>query len=466
MKLLPSTTVCIAALGLAIMATSCALSRYSQEEVLSDVDYLELSLETIHPDPFFVMPRQRFAQTLDSIRGVVVSQGKWNEKELYCLLNPVVASLRDGHTRLVTPNKINMKSFFWGSRILPLGVEVEGETLLVKHNLDAKRNPIPAGSEIVRLNGVEGESLLSTLINNNYGERDVMRRYDVNPYTFSRNLWLYMGFNKRFVLDYRTPEGVERQATLKGIYQPSFYNRLGKKNPKKQSGLVEGDNGHYYESADGSCGIIEYGHFGGAADSTFFHDVFALATQHGVEHLFLDLRGNGGGSTNTYPHILSYLTSDTLNLFSQVMYKVSPGLLDQKLFGDGFSYPSDRLGQVVTMDLSLFKMQPYETNCRYIGRFYCLSDAGTFSTASSFCALVHDYGLGSIVGEPTGGMGTSFGNFMVVQLPQSGLRLVVSTSKYFRTNGNTNFEPVQPNVVADPRNLGIEELEELMGKGE
>lgn len=365
MKLLPSTTVYIAALGLVIiMATSCALSRYSQEEVLSDVDYLESSLESIHPDPFYVLPRQRFAQTLDSIRGVVATQEKWNEKELYCLLNPVVASLRDGHTRLVTPNKITMKSFLWGSRILPLGVEEEGEKLLVKHNLDAKRNPIPQRSEITSINGLSADVVISTLINNKYGERDAMRRYDVNPYTFSRNLWLYMGFNKRFVLDYRTPEGVERQASLKGIYQPSFYNRLDKKNPKKQSGLVEGNNGLYYESVDGRCGIIEYGHFGGAGDSTFFHDVFALATQHGVEYLFLDLRGNGGGSTSTYPHILSYLTSDTLDLFSQVMYKVSPGLLNQKLFGDDFPYPSDRLGQVVTMERSLFQMKPYETGNR------------------------------------------------------------------------------------------------------
>ena len=75
MKLLPSTTVYIAALGLVIiMATSCALSRYSQEEVLSDLDYLESSLESIHPDPFYVLPRQRFAQTLDSSRGVVANK--------------------------------------------------------------------------------------------------------------------------------------------------------------------------------------------------------------------------------------------------------------------------------------------------------------------------------------------------------------------------------------------------------
>lgn len=155
-----------------------------------------------------------------------------------------------------------------------------------------------------------------------------------------------------------------------------------------------------------------------------------------------------------------------MDLFSQVMYKVSPGLLDQKSFGDDFPYPSDRLGQVVTMDLSLFQMKPYETSNKFTGRFYCISDAGTFSTASSFCALVQDYGLGTIIGEPTGGMGTSFGNFMVVQLPQSGLRLGISTSKYFRSNGNTNFEPVQPNVVADSRNFRIEELEQLVGKSE
>ncbi len=438
----------------------CAGPRYTLTEACEDIVFIKNKIDSIHPNPYYSTSRNNFEQTIDSLIRSIADDKKLTQKELFLLLNPIIASLNDGHTRLIVPNNITFKSFFWGSKVLPLDLLIENDRMYVKNNLD--NVSIELGSEISHINEIPIGKLIQTIKMNKYGDNDSMRIYAIDNKSFPKDLWLYHGFNKHFSLQYITADGKDKKGSVKGIYQPSFYHKLGKLKEKEPTKLINGENGYYYEIPNDSLAIVHYSYFGGDRDSSFFHDVFANAKRQGIKHLFLDLRGNGGGSTNTYKHIISYLSQDTLSVFAKAEYKVSKELLDQKIFGNDFQYALDQIGLIVSIPESFLNVVPYKTDIHYDGKFYCISDAGTFSTASSFCAFVKDNQLGLLVGKSTGGSGTSFGNYVSIQLPNSKLKCIISTTKYYRGNGNFCVVPVTPDVYVPFLGADVREILKLI----
>jgi C-terminal processing protease CtpA/Prc len=61
----------------------------------------------------------------------------------------------------------------------------------------------------------------------------------------------------------------------------------------------------------------------------------------------------------------------------------------------------------------------------FAGRFYVLVDAANSSATFQFAQAVQQLGLGTLVGEPTGGnrRGINGGAFFFVQLPHSGIKM-------------------------------------------
>jgi C-terminal processing protease CtpA/Prc len=78
-----------------------------------------------------------------------------------------------------------------------------------------------------------------------------------------------------------------------------------------------------------------------------------------------------------------------------------------------------------------------------------LTDRRSFSAASSFAATFRCYGLGIIIGEPTGGTRTFFGNSIPIRLKYSSIILNISTIKNYTTCFTEDEnEAIIPDVVA------------------
>jgi len=71
---------------------------------------------------------------------------------------------------------------------------------------------------------------------------------------------------------------------------------------------------------------------------------------------------------------------------------------------------------------------------------------GTFSTAADFAATIKDLGVGTIVGEETGGLASSYGDVFSVELPNSELDLGISYKYFLRTGGFDNGRGVIPDI--------------------
>ncbi|SDC80339.1 Peptidase family S41 [Williamwhitmania taraxaci] len=293
---------------------------------------------------------------------------------------------------------------------------------------------------------------------NHYGKNRLFRKSFITQNTFSRELWLYGGMDKHFSVVYETPTLQVKSTLLKGVSQPSFYSKVG--------GVVEvlnafdsipvlynWENGAYRVLISDDIAVLQYFKFGSATDSVYINKAFADAEKKGVSRFVLDLRGNIGGTTKVYDAFFAHLTQDSIPYFSRVEYKVSKELLDRKPYGNRFKYPDEaNIGKQCELNANSLRYSPKKSPL-YLGRFYVLCDEGTFSTASAFCAIVQDNKLGKLIGRATGGMGSSFGNFLVFMLPNSKIPLLVSSARYYRPNGDREFTPVIPDVFVDDCDL-------------
>ena len=88
--------------------------------------------------------------------------------------------------------------------------------------------------------------------------------------------------------------------------------------------------------------------------------------------------------------------------------------------------------------------RPGKNPLRFKGQVYVLIGPSTFSTATAFAASVKDHKLGTIIGEETGGLATSFGAFYPFDLPNTNLWVFVSHKRIFRPSGEDDGRGVLP----------------------
>ena len=91
-----------------------------------------------------------------------------------------------------------------------------------------------------------------------------------------------------------------------------------------------------------------------------------------------------------------------------------------------------------------------ENAFRYTGQVYVLIDEGTYSSATMFAATIKDYGIGTLVGEETGGLASHFGEVYPFRLPETKLSFGCSSKQFMRPSGEDDGRGVLPDITIDP----------------
>ena len=430
-----------------ILFTSCSISRYNYSKIEIDINHLKEKLVEIHPSPFFSLTEDDFNHFLDSLKNDIIKDRKKSQKELYVELNKIMTKLKDGHTQLGVPSKVAFKGFFWGSKILPLVFDYKDNQLYMNVNLKTEELYERYEFRVLKINDRDVDDLLNELMTHYYGINEDFVRYQISMLALTRELWLYFDMNKRFTVEYLTPDSTIEKLSLKGISQPSYHSKYYSKltdNKEKIIRTIESKNGFYQELVPEKLAVIRYAYFGSMQDTIFFNEVFDLAKEKNIENLILDLRGNMGGTTNLFTPILSHLTNDTIYYFSKIEYKLSNDFIENKTLGADFNY--EKTDSIITINNDVFLLVDNNNDNLFKGKLYVLIDSGVFSTASAFCAIIKDYNLGVLIGEPTGGVGSSFGNSLNTKLPNSKIPLSISSGRFYRPNGDNSFTPVIPDI--------------------
>ena len=168
--------------------------------------------------------------------------------------------------------------------------------------------------------------------------------------------------------------------------------------------------------------------------------MFTEVKEKNIQHVAVDIRGNGGGNDAVIGEFFRYLDIDefkTCGLEWRLGFFVIP-------------YPPRYEKNERVNDL-LFK-----------GDFYLLTSSGTFSSGMLYAQYVKDNHIGTIIGEAPGNDPNGYGEVVFYSLPNSKIFMSVSTKHFVRADENAGTYLVEPDISCDYREAK-ERLYEIIG---
>lgn len=149
----------------------------------------------------------------------------------------------------------------------------------------------------------------------------------------------------------------------------------------------------------------------------FFEEVSAK----NIQHIIVDLRWNGGGSSNVANEFLRYVNVDGYYMWANEV-RIRNILVKGKR-----SYCKNR------------KLSPV-----FDGDLYVLTNLRSYSAAMDFAMMVEDNQIGTIVGEASGNMPNSYGDCLLFAVPNSGINFQVSYKRWHRIDEEKEGQPLEP----------------------
>lgn len=218
-----------------------------------------------------------------------------NDYEYYRLLQKFCASLKDGHTNVYFPDTVrnSLYNTYFGSYRLFM-TNIDDKAIVTRTNL-SKKDVIPVGSEIIKVNGEDTKTYLKN---------------EVIPYIASSTDYILM--DKAVWNMFRAPKGTSFQVTFKlpdGTVKELTLTH-NETLEKEVYPAFEDNELFQLKWIDEEIAYIALNSFGDPKIDTLFINV--LPELYRAKKLIIDLRKNGGGSTNIGLEILQYLTNDSL----------------------------------------------------------------------------------------------------------------------------------------------------------
>ena len=133
---------------------SYSQKRFSPSELISDIDSLNKKILEIHPNPFTKIDSISYFKQINRIKLAIVKP--LTGDEFYRLLAPITIKIGDGHTGL-NPDQSQM---IISKLRFPFDVFIQDNHLYIIKNYSVN-NKILAGSEILKINGITTNEILS-----------------------------------------------------------------------------------------------------------------------------------------------------------------------------------------------------------------------------------------------------------------------------------------------------------------
>jgi len=414
---------------------------FTAKELQEDIDYLFKEYEEIHPNLYAYVDESEVKYDIEELKSQIT--GPMNLKDFSKALNPVVANIKDGHTRVKIETYI--KGHFNDNRgtkgvyYLPFTVSCRDQKIYIDDSLEAY---IPVGVEILSINGVSRDEIYKETIKHMPGFNPAFNEVKLEG-KFPMYYWLEFGSAKEYEIIYLC-DG-ENIATTVPSYTYRQYADLQYVVSQDKS------DDFWYKIENDTC-YLEFNVFSdyNLFDS-FLVKMFTEIEEKGVENLVIDIRKNGGGNSMLGNLLFSYIYEDGFRMWSRCEVKISEQLRSQRDYAD---YHTGNIGEVLNFDSEFYRTaieHPFD------GNVFVLIGRRSFSSASDFAALVKDNNAGVLIGEKTGGLVSNYGDFVSIKLPNTGIKASSSFRYFVRPNGDTTLAAVAPDfevfqTLADTEN--------------
>ncbi|MDD4299014.1 MAG: stalk domain-containing protein, partial [Bacilli bacterium] len=378
----------------------------SSELMKEDLDFLVKTVGEVHPSTFYgysLNQKDIIKSLYDKIKEPLAKD------EFYFNINRLVTSLNDGHTSLS----------YNGSKWINLPMVWTTDGIIIYEDYEDFKK----GDKIISLGGLTEDVLfeeLSKVLSSD-------NKYWIKAYgTHALSQEIYLRYFN-LIHDSKVKIFIERNRQKFNISVPlenNFLNLSHKENPNWIRWELDEEN---------SLGILYL-------DKCFINDEFneTLAAfmrevkNNKIKNIAVDLRNNPGGSSEVAYAFLMYTNKSNYKSFRGGI-RYSPRineLINQPIERTGLNYVI--AGVAMNVDFAKKINQDDSLREQFSGDIYILTSNNTFSAAVWFTILFKDNDEATIIGEPTGGKPSHFGEALDFKLPNSNFTLNISCKDFIR----------------------------------
>jgi hypothetical protein len=373
-----------------------AVPQLARTELQVEAARLGALFEESYIDPFELMKSSAFGRATRALAQLPPGD-RVSLLDFYRNLARFSASLHDGHayidlgnlqSYLVTDLILNRRRVF---PFQPLGGALK---LWVPENSLG----LPKGSELVRVNGRPASAVLQGLADLCSGDTLAHQVSTFAEESFSDLYFLAFGEEPRFVLELLTETGpITRTVAAVPLFERE--NRCRSKAVPPASGLL-----------GSKAMLLRLDSFSGGEEySRMLEQAFARLTKERIPNLVIDLRRNGGGSTDALRQLLSHLIADDYRVYKMTRVKRSKAA---ELRGCEFASDEPYGARTLYHVTSRFP----GGKAVYRGRIFVLVGPKTFSTAFDCAVVLRERRQAVLIGEAPGGRMLQSGNHFRVQV--------------------------------------------------
>lgn len=409
---------------------------YSPELLRQDLDFLMRTLDQVHPNLYAYTEKSVFENELESVRDSL--NEPISRLEYYRLIAPLVELLSDGHTFITLPMEEYDEYSFNSGPLFPLDMDIRGDRLFIRANY-TEDTSITAGLEVLSIDGIPSEKIIDSLLRFITGMK---RSFKISALEGRMRplLWTVFDFDKTCKLEVLDVTHDQRKTyKLKGVPLETIMMHEDYQAPDRPAKFYS-----YRSLPDKKIGVIDFKSFSLPEEfDNFLAKTFKRIHKEGISHLIIDIRKNSGGNSVLGDMLLSYITREQVSQLKSVDIKASQQIVDMY----GYDY-KDTIGKTITYQ-SQAKQYP-EREYEFKGDVYVLIGPKTFSSAVMLAAAMKDHNLGTLIGEETGGLATSYGDVYSFTLPNTNLKAGVSHKRFVRPSGQDDGRGVLPDHEVRP----------------
>ena len=456
-------------------ATPEEIAKLHEPDALrADLDAIVALHERTCPNPYLRVSKETILALAERLKASI--DRPMTRREFLPIVMEMQAGYRSDHYGQGVPNEELDAAFARGERLLPFRAAPEGDGLVVVAVAESER-AIEPGDRIVRIGTVPAAEHIARLRALQPGESDRWRDINVREY-FRVNSWV-LGITLPTEVEVIRPDGSRRTVTVEGVgagarkTERTAPTGALPTTPAAPQGKTLIDSPPFRcvllpsEPPDAApIALIDFptmdGTLGGQWD-TFLDEAIAAANARRAAGLIVDIRENGGGSTDLGDALLARVTDRPYRMNSRLVWRRSEE--SDELFRMKAKpmwrwltivlpifipeYTKLEHGEDLTYDFDATNNPRVEPG--FDGPACLLIGDQTFSAAMDLADGVRTYDLMLTIGQPTGGVPNTLGDIGPFQLPNSGIVVNFSQKMFIRASGDeTDLGPVRPHIEVAP----------------
>ena len=440
--------------------------KFSPQELREDYTLFRKMLEDVHPSLYWYTPKDSIDYYFDE--GYRRIQDSMTEPGFRTLMSYVLAKINCGHTSSRYSHDYNRYLEIARLKTFPLSVKIWQDTMVVTANLNRKDSILKRGTPILSINGRQQQEIVDSLCKfiSSDGYNDIAKYQQLsNRGTFAGWYKNIYGLSDKFTIEYLDTNGIVRTTTIP-VFDPAKDTtafrgapavKFSKKEIRRQRRFI---TRNLQVDTVMNTGFMTLASFSrGNKLGSFFKRSFKLLEKRKIEHLVIDVRGNGGGDASLSTLLTRYLIDHPFKI-ADSLYATRRTTNYGKHIDKQFVYWVAM--QFVTnrhadgkYHFGYFERHQFKPKHKfhYSGKVYILTGGNSFSATTLFASALKGQKNVLIVGEETGG--AAYGNtaWMIpdARLPNTKMgfrlpkfRLVIDK------NGLKDGRGVQPDVFAGP----------------